>query len=53
MWSLGSFLELDDRAKMEEFLRSSENINLDLPPTCDPISQMETSMFDYLVDPSG
>ena len=53
MWSLGAFLELDDRAKLETFLRDSQEISLDLPPHCDRVSSAETSMFDYLVDTQG
>ncbi|XP_064611990.1 dynein axonemal heavy chain 5-like isoform X2 [Liolophura sinensis] len=50
MWSIGAFLELDDRAKMEEFLRTHEEIKLDLPEI-PPDS--DSTMFDYLVDNTG
>ena len=50
MWSIGAFLELDDRSKMEEFIRKHEDINLDLPkiPT-----DSDSTMFDYVVDANG
>ena len=50
MWSIGAFLELDDRAKMEEFLRKYATVRLDLPPQ-NPGT--EFSMFDYMVENSG
>ena len=50
MWSIGAFLEIDDRAKMEEFLRKSDEINLDLPVIP---HDSEANMFDYLVDSNG
>lgn len=46
MWSVGSLLELDDRAKMESFLSSQGNLNLP------PVKENET-IFEYLVDESG
>lgn len=50
MWSIGAFLEVDDRIKMEEWLRSSSEINLDLP---DIPANSESNMFDYLVAADG
>lgn len=50
MWSIGAFLELDDRAKMEEFLRKHETIKLDLPVIPDGV---DATMFDYMVDADG
>ena len=50
MWSIGAFLELDDRAKMEEFLRKHETIRLDLPKLQ---NDTEGSMFDFYVDDKG
>uniref|UniRef100_K1QHZ6 Dynein heavy chain 8, axonemal n=1 Tax=Magallana gigas TaxID=29159 RepID=K1QHZ6_MAGGI len=47
MWSLGALLELDDRAKMEEFLAKHPSA-LDLPP----IKEGET-IFEYVVDDHG
>lgn len=47
MWSLGALLELDDRAKMEEFLAKHQSA-LDLPP----IKEGET-IFEYVVDDHG
>ncbi|XP_077982678.1 dynein axonemal heavy chain 5-like [Glandiceps talaboti] len=47
MWSIGAFLELDDRAKMAQFLRNSEDFRLDLPDIPDT---SEDTMFDYYVD---
>ncbi|XP_014679671.1 PREDICTED: dynein heavy chain 5, axonemal-like, partial [Priapulus caudatus] len=46
MWSVGAFLELDDKRKLSAFLRSG-NLNLDIPDT--PPGSDDT-MFDYLVD---
>jgi dynein heavy chain len=50
MWSVGAFLELDDRAKLEEFVRKNQSIKLDLPKIQ---SEAEGSMFDYYVDEKG
>lgn len=50
MWSIGAFLELEDRMKMEEFLRRHESIRLDLPVI---ESGTESSMFDYMVESTG
>ena len=48
MWSVGALLELDDRAKMEAFMR--EKTNLDLPP-CEADSG--DTIFEYFVDKDG
>ena len=50
MWSIGAFLELDDRMKLEEFLRKSESFHLDLP---DIPEGMDYTMFDYMVNDKG
>jgi dynein heavy chain len=50
MWSVGAFLEHDDRAKMEEFLREHPTIRLDLPPKP---QNADSTMFDYMVESSG
>jgi len=50
MWSVGAFLEHDDRIKMEEFIRNHDTIQLDLPPQS---SSSESTMFDYMVKSSG
>ena len=50
MWSVGAFLELDDRAKMEEFIRNNDEFMLDLPVIP---SDSDYTMFDFLVDSSG
>lgn len=49
MWSIGAFLELDDRAKMEELIRTNEEFTLDLPD----VSESDATMFDFYVDGSG
>ena len=46
MWSVGALLELEDRAKMESFLK--EQANLSLPPT-----QEDETIFEYLVSEGG
>ena len=48
MWSLGALLELDDRAKMEQFVR--ENFDLDLPVVNE---QSNETMFEFLVNDNG
>ncbi|XP_071957897.1 dynein axonemal heavy chain 5-like isoform X2 [Antedon mediterranea] len=50
MWSIGALLELDDRAKIQEFLRNNEDINLNLPQI--PAGSEDT-MFDYYVETDG
>ncbi|EDO35603.1 predicted protein [Nematostella vectensis] len=46
MWSIGALLELDDRAKMETFMR--ENFDLDLPQ----VSENE-NIFEFMVNDAG
>ncbi|XP_009583720.1 PREDICTED: dynein heavy chain 5, axonemal-like, partial [Fulmarus glacialis] len=50
MWSVGALLELEDRCKMEHWLRNHATINLDLP--CIPEGSEDT-MFDYYVASDG
>ncbi|XP_025115342.1 dynein heavy chain 5, axonemal-like isoform X3 [Pomacea canaliculata] len=50
MWSVGAFLELDDRAKLEEFIRSSSEIHLDLPNIP---SDSDSTIFDHFVENDG
>ncbi|CAH1780130.1 unnamed protein product [Owenia fusiformis] len=51
MWSIGAFLELDDRAKLEDFLRTDSEIpKLDLPNTS---TVADSTMFDFFVDTDG
>ncbi|XP_058258291.1 dynein axonemal heavy chain 5 isoform X2 [Hemibagrus wyckioides] len=50
MWSVGALLELDDRRKMESWLRRHDSIRLDLP---DVSSRGEDTMFDYHVTSDG
>lgn len=50
MWCIGAFLEWDDRNKLEEFIRTSGEVSLDLPVL--PADSDDT-MFDYLVDHDG
>ncbi|XP_068199657.1 dynein axonemal heavy chain 5 isoform X2 [Antennarius striatus] len=47
MWSLGALLELDDRAKMEAFLKGHSS-SLDLPETQD-----DQTIFEFTVDEQG
>ncbi|XP_034534414.1 dynein heavy chain 5, axonemal [Notolabrus celidotus] len=47
MWSLGALLELEDRSKMEAFLKSSGS-SLDLPHTQD-----DQTIFEFTVDEQG
>nr|XP_039256499.1 dynein heavy chain 5, axonemal-like [Styela clava] len=47
MWSLGSLLELDDRAKIEAFLNEHE-AKLPIPPVKD-----DETIFEYVVNDSG
>jgi len=48
MWSVGALLELDDRAKMEEFTRA--NFELDLPPIEEG---SQDTIFEFLVNEAG
>lgn len=50
MWSVGALLELDDRRKMEIWLRRNDGIHLDLP---DIPRDSEDIMFDYHVTADG
>ncbi|XP_059194328.1 dynein axonemal heavy chain 5 [Centropristis striata] len=50
MWSTGALLELDDRRKMEIWLRGNDSICLDLPDI--PFDSDDT-MFDYHVTADG
>lgn len=49
MWSVGALLELCDRSKLEEYIRSRHN-QLDVPPRTQSSSD---TMFDYRVDENG
>ncbi|XP_068218270.1 dynein axonemal heavy chain 5-like [Palaemon carinicauda] len=49
LWSLGAFLELADRAKLEEYIRN-EHSKLDLPSKT---SSETSSMFDFRIDENG
>lgn len=48
MWSVGALLELDDRAKMEEFTRAK--FVLDLPPIAEG---SQDTIFEFLVNEAG
>ncbi|XP_019376784.1 PREDICTED: dynein heavy chain 5, axonemal [Gavialis gangeticus] len=50
MWSVGALLELEDRCKMELWLRNHGTIQLDLPHI---LEGSEDTMFDYYVTPDG
>ncbi|XP_050932031.1 dynein axonemal heavy chain 5 [Lates calcarifer] len=50
MWSIGALLELDDRRKMEIWLRGNDSIYLNLPDI--PLDSEDT-MFDYHVTADG
>lgn len=49
MWSVGALLELCDRSKLEEYIRSRHS-QLDLPPRAQSSSD---TIFDYRVDENG
>ena len=48
MWSVGALLELEDRRKMESWMRA--NVELDLPAIA---PDSEDCMFDYHVSTDG
>ena len=48
MWSIGAILELDDRLKMEIFMR--EHVDLDLPVIPEDSGH---TIFEYFVSDSG
>lgn len=50
MWSVGALLELDDRKKMEVWLRANNSFCLNLPIIP---SDSEDTMFDYHVSDNG
>ncbi|XP_028985303.1 dynein axonemal heavy chain 5 isoform X3 [Betta splendens] len=50
MWSVGAVLELNDRQKMEVWLRANPSIHLNLP---DIHPDSEDTMFDYYVTADG
>uniref|UniRef100_A0A3B4U7E5 Dynein axonemal heavy chain 8 n=1 Tax=Seriola dumerili TaxID=41447 RepID=A0A3B4U7E5_SERDU len=47
MWSLGALLELEDRDKLEAYIRSHES-SINVPQT-----QPGETMFEYMVNPNG
>ncbi|GLD50869.1 dynein heavy chain 8, axonemal [Lates japonicus] len=47
MWSLGALLELEDRDKLEIYIRAHES-SIDVPQT-----QPGETMFEYMVNPKG
>ncbi|KAH9591062.1 Dynein heavy chain 5, axonemal [Schistosoma haematobium] len=50
MWSIGAFLEGDDRAKFETYLRKHETVKFDLPEIS---TESHSTIFDYLVNDLG
>lgn len=50
MWSIGALLELEDRSKLEEFMRTSDEVEINLPEI-PPDS--EDTMFDFFVHSDG
>ena len=47
MWSLGALLELEDREKLEAFLRAHKS-HVSLPKTLEG-----QTIFEYMVNPQG
>ncbi|XP_076601065.1 dynein axonemal heavy chain 8-like [Chaetodon auriga] len=47
MWSLGALLELEDRDKLEAYIRAHDS-SIDVPQT-----QPGETMFEYMVNPNG
>ena len=50
MWSIGAFLELSDRVKLEEFMRNNEEFTLDMPQI--PEGSDDTT-YDFFVAADG
>ncbi|VDN95862.1 unnamed protein product [Rodentolepis nana] len=50
MWSIGALLELDDRERLEKFMRTELDIKLDLPIVDETKSE---TIFEYFVDNNG
>jgi len=51
MWSIGALLEIEDRCKLEGFLRQDESTRqLSLPAI---LPGSEDTVFDYMVDNTG
>ena len=50
MWSFGAFLELDDRNKLQEFIRLNSDFKLNLPALQ---AESEETMFDFFVNENG
>nr|CAD7258975.1 unnamed protein product [Timema shepardi] len=51
IWSMGAFLDLDDRKRFDEFLRDKLS-SLDLPPT-HTMTVATTTVFDFVVSHNG
>lgn len=47
MWSIGALLELEDRGKLEAYIRAHDS-KIDVPQT-----QSGETMFEYMVNPNG
>lgn len=50
MWSVGAFLEISDRIKLEEYMRNNDEFTVDMPVI--PEGSDDT-MFDFFVDAAG
>ena len=50
MWSVGALLELEDRAKLQEFVSNNEEFTLNLPKLT---PDTEETIFDFWVDNEG
>nr|CAD7423855.1 unnamed protein product [Timema monikensis] len=51
IWSMGAFLDLDDRKRFDDFLRDKLS-SLDLPPT-HTMTVATTTVFDFVVSHNG
>ena len=50
MWSLGAFFELEDRCKLENYMKNQDALK-DALPKIEP--DTDHTMFDYFVDDEG